>query len=67
MRKEEIFTFIFVAMLFLSMGWAVLISIPPPPTSQNQNPWTPPEIANCNLDLWSRVRNLCPKELDNGA
>lgn len=37
----------------------------PVPTARSPQPYTGPEIPECDLPLWDRIRFECPKESNN--
>ena len=68
MRRGELFIIAFIVMLFLSMGYAI-ITTAANAANELEAPaaqlWTPPDIEQCELPLWDRIRYLCPEEEQN--
>ena len=66
-RRGERATMLAIVLGVLSICYVVLNTLAQAATVQPAiaEPWTYPEIQQCELPLWERIRYLCPKEETN--
>ena len=61
--KFDRFLAVMIMLIFVSMAYAIIITASAHVTYKPRLPtWEPPEIAQCDMPLWDRIRNVSPMQ-----